>query len=60
MYEMSCVIIFVLTFVWVLSVSILDNVALIETLLEELLVQCILDQSCLAMMIITLGASLFG
>ena len=36
MYEVVCVVLSGLTFLWVLPVSIPDSVALIETLLEEL------------------------
>ena len=46
MYEMICVVISGLTFVWVLSVR--KSMAFIEASHEELSVRAELDQSCLA------------
>ena len=48
MYEMICVVISGLTFVWVLSVQSWKSMALIEASLEELPVRAALGQSCLA------------
>ena len=48
MYEMFCIVISGLTFVWVLSVRSWKSMALIEASLEELPVRADLGQSCLA------------
>ena len=48
MYEMICVVISGLTFVWVLSVRSWNSVAFIEASLEELPMSANLGQSCLA------------
>ena len=56
---MICVVISGLTFVWVLSVLILESMALIKTLLEELPVSANLGQSCLATKISAPGPSIF-
>ena len=55
MYEMICVVISGLTFVWVLSVR--KSVSFIEASLEELSVRAELDQSCLATKISAPGPS---
>ena len=60
MYEMVCVVISGLTFMWVLSVRSWKSVALIEASLEELQVHADLGQSCLATKISAPGPSLLG
>ena len=60
MYEMSCVVISGLTFVWVLSVRSWNSVAFIEASLEELPVSANLGQSFLATKISAPGPSSFG
>ena len=60
MYEMICVVISGLTFVWVLFVRSWKSVAFIEASLEELPVRTDLGQSCLATKISTPGPSLLG
>ena len=60
MYEMICVVISELTFVWVLFVRSGNSVAFIEASLEELPVHDDLGQSCLAMKISAPGPSLLG
>ena len=47
MYEMICVVISGLTFVWVLSAQSWNSMAFIEASLEELPVRAELGQSCL-------------
>ena len=59
-YEMICVVISGLTFVWVLSVRSWNSVAFIEALLEELPVSANLGQSCLATKISAPGPNSFG
>ena len=58
MYEMICVVISGLTFVWVLSMR--KSVAFIEASLEELPVSAKLGQSCFATKISAPGPSSFG
>ena len=60
MYEMICVVISGLTFMWVLSVRSWNSVAFIEASLEELPVSVNLGQSCLATKISAPGPSIFG
>ena len=60
MYEMFCVVISELTFMWVLSVRSWNSVALIEASLEELPVRAELGQSCLATKISAPGPSILG
>ena len=60
MYEMICVVISGLTFVWVLSVCSCYSVAFIEASLEELPVSANLGQSCLATKISAPGPSSLG
>ena len=60
MYEMICVVISELTFVWVLFVRSGKSVAFIEASLEELPVHAELGQSCLATMFSAPGPSLLG
>jgi len=60
MYEMICVVISGLTFVWVLSVRSWKSMALIEVSLEDLPVRAALGQSCLATKISAPGPSLLG
>ena len=60
MYEMICVVISGLTFVWVLSVQSGKSVDFIEASLEELPVRAELGQSCLATKISAPGPSLLG
>ena len=60
MYEMICVVIYGLTFVWVLSVRSWKSVAFIEASLEELPVHAELGQSCLATKISAPRPSLLG
>ena len=60
MYEMICVVISGVTFVWVLSVRTWNSMALIEASLEELPVRAELGQSCLATKISAPGPSNFG
>ena len=48
MYEMICVVISRLTFVWVLSLRSWKSMAFIEASLEELPVRANLGRSCLA------------
>ena len=60
MYEMICVVISGLTFVWVLSVRSWNSVAFIEASLEELPVRAELGQSCLATKISAPEPSIFG
>ena len=57
MYEMICVVISGLTFMWVLSVRSWNSVAFIEASLEELPVRADLGHSCLAMKISAPGPS---
>ena len=58
MYEVFCVVISGLTFVWVLSVR--KSMAFIEASHEELSVRAELDQSCLATKISAPEPSLLG
>ena len=60
MYQMFCVVISGLTFVWVLSSRSWNSVAFIEASLEELPVRAKLGPSCLAMEISAPGPSLLG
>ena len=60
MYEMICVVISGLTFVWVLSVRSWNSVAFIKASLEELPVCAELGLSCLATTISAAGPSLLG
>ena len=60
MYEMFCVVISGLIFVWVLSARSWNSVAFIEASLEELPVSANLGQSCLATKISVPGPSSFG
>jgi hypothetical protein len=57
MYEMICVVIFGITFMWVLPVRSWKSVAFFDASLEELLVRVELGQSCLATMINAPGPS---
>ena len=60
MYEMICVVISGLTFVWVLSVRSWNSVAFIKASLEELPVRANLGPSCLATEIGAPGPNLLG
>jgi hypothetical protein len=60
LYEMFCVVISGLNFVWVLSVRSWKSMAFIEASLKELPVRAELGQSCLATKISAPGPSLLG
>jgi hypothetical protein len=60
MYEMTCLVISGLTFVWVLSVQSWNSMAFIEASLEALPVRAELGQSCLATKISAPGPSILG
>ena len=60
MYEMFCVVISGLTFVWVLSARSWNSVAFIKASLEEQPVRADLGPSCLATKISAPGPSLLG